>query len=434
MGKRFLKNVVRKLLRAIDDPKKLQSFAEPLFWILGYRGSVNRSRIPASVAVIKLDRMGDVVLCSRFLAELRLAWPKSRVTLLVRESLVDLARLCPDVDEVIGVPVQEGKMIFDPLSQTYCFWGRQLLAWFKVCHRTGLWRRRFDVVLVPRWGIDYYGAILLAYLTGARKRWGVTEMANGSKAVENHGFDQLLTQVIEGKSEQHEFLLNQAFLKALGLSSSGKMALVSWVTGDSRKRAVDLLSALGVNVAKPFIVLCMGAGQPSKMWPAQRYADLCRKVFNPETVQLVTFGALEEKRLGLQLKEKSGDVVINLEGKVPLELLPATVSLGALYIGSDTGIMHLAAAAGLPVLAISGHPLDGDPLWPESPLRFGPYGVASGFVQPKTAAVPCTRYCVSEKPHCILNVSVEQAATALNLLLDENGAQKTAEDFHATRR
>jgi ADP-heptose:LPS heptosyltransferase len=55
--------------------------------------------------------------------------------------------------------------------------------------------------------------------------------------------------------------------------------------------------------------------------------------------------------------------VINLEGDIPLGLLPATVALGALYIGSDTGTMHLASAAGVPVFEVSCHPMDGDAYW-----------------------------------------------------------------------
>src|ERR1700679_1718690 len=72
------------LLWWLDNPKKLRFFGEPLFWLAGRRGQANRPRIPANVAVVKLDRLGDVVLCSQFLASLRRAWPDSRITLFVR--------------------------------------------------------------------------------------------------------------------------------------------------------------------------------------------------------------------------------------------------------------------------------------------------------------------------------------------------------------
>jgi heptosyltransferase-2 len=417
--KSFFKFIVLNLLRLVDTPKKLRRIGEPLFWLAGFRKPAGPERTPANVAVIKLDRLGDVVLCSHFLSGLRHAWPKTRITLFVRESLVDLVRLCPDVDEVIGAPVDKGSMMFDPQTGEYRGWKQQLAHWLLFCWQRKLWAKHFDVVLVPRWESDRYGAVPLAYLTGAAGRWGTGELASETKSVDNREFDLLLTNIVPGKIDGHDFLLNNRFLYALGLQVPERPVLVSWSDGNSRKTAQDLMSAMDVTADKPLIVLCMGAGGPARMWPVERYAALCRRVFNLESIQLVAFGTAEEAQLGLQLKEMLGDVVINAEGKVPLKLLPAAVSLGSLYIGSDTGTKHLAAAAGLPVLEISVHPLNGDRLWSESPVRFGAWGVPSRIVQPQTATAPCREHCASGQPHCILGVSVEEAVMALHSLLDE---------------
>lgn len=417
--KSLAKFIAGNLLRLVDNPKRLLCFGELMFWLVGFRNPDGQSRTPAKVAIFKLDRLGDVVLCSQMLAELRRAWPESRITLFVRESLVELARLCPDVDEVIGVPVVEKITLFDHNSGGYGSWKRQLVKWVIYCHGGKLWKRRFDVALVPRWDRDFYGAIPLAYLTGAPQRWGVTEMATSSKAVSNRGFDNLLTHVIKGKSPQHEVLLNESFLQALNIQPIEGKNLVSWVKETDRKKAAEIMSAAGVDFSKKTIVVCMGAGLASKMWPVESYARLCRTVFNSEMMQLVTFGTTDENGLGLQLRKMLGNTVINLEGKLPLRLLPAAVSLGALYIGSDTGTKHLATSAGLPVFEICCHPLDGDPSCPESPVRFGPWGVINRVVQPEKATAPCKKHCASRESHCILGVSVERAATELASLLDE---------------
>jgi heptosyltransferase-2 len=425
-GKSALKIVDRfiaRIIRWVDDPKRLQWFGEPIFRMTGFRKHKSRPRKPVNVAVIKLDRLGDVVLCSQLLAGLRRAWPKTRITLFVREGLVDLARLCPDVDEIIGVPVEEGNMMADFHSGKYSFWKERLPKWLQCCHHGRLWKKRFDMVLVPRWEADYYGAISLAYLTGASQRWGVTETATSEKAIINRGFDQLLTHVIEGQCMRHEFLLNESFLRALDIQTPDNQKLACWVTEADRKKAADFMTSAGVVTSKKTIVLCMGAGLARKMWPVESYAELCRMVFNFKTVQLVTNGTVAEKALGLQLKEMLGDVVINLEGKMPLNILPAAVSLGTLYIGSDTGTKHLAVAAGLPVFEISCHPLIGEPYWVESPLRFGPWSVPYRVVQPEKATAPCEKYCFSIMSHCILGISMEQATSALRLLLEETGLQ-----------
>jgi heptosyltransferase-2 len=417
--KSFARFVARNLLRCVDNPKRLRRLGEPFFWLAGFRSLSGQPQTPANVAVFKLDRMGDVVLCSQMLAGLRRAWPESRITLFVREQLVELARLCPDVDEVIGVPVDEGSMVFHPSSGEYSSWKRQLVKWLEYCRRGRLWKKRFDGALVPRWDTDYDGAIPLAYLTGAPRRWGVNETAAARKAIANREFDQLLTHVIKGQSIQHEVLLNGLLLQALNIQPVNGRGLVSWVKESDQKRAADMMVAAGVDFSKKTIVVCMGAGWASKMWPVENYAGLCKTVFNFETIQLVTFGSTAEMSLGLQLKEMVGNAVINLEGKLPLSLLPAAVSLGALYIGSDTGTKHLAAAAGLPVFEICCHPLNGNPYWPESPLRFGAWGVTNRIVQPENGTAPCKEYCASRESHCILGVSVESAATALHSLLEE---------------
>jgi hypothetical protein len=165
----------RGLLHFLDRPKRLPFLGEPAFWLTGFRQPDCHTRTPASVAVIKLDRLGDVVLCSHFLTELRRAWPESGITLFVRESLVDLARHCRAVDEVIGVPVDEARMLFsDPYTGEYRHWEHHLTTWLKQCHDGRFWERRFEAALVPRWDTDFYGAVPLAYLLGARQRWGVT--------------------------------------------------------------------------------------------------------------------------------------------------------------------------------------------------------------------------------------------------------------------
>lgn len=419
--KKIAKFIARNLLRWVDNPRKLHFFGEPLFRLAGFRKRMSRTETPVNVAVIKLDRMGDVMLCSRFLAGLRQSWPAARITFFVRESLVDLAHCCPDVDEVIGVPVDEGTMMFIPQNERYNVWNQQLVKWLKFCRHGSIWRKRFDAALVPRWDTDYYGAVPLAYLIGASQRWGVAEAVTPAKAVSNYGFDRLLTHVVEGKGAQHEALLNESFLQALGIQPVGDQTLKPWIVRADQAKAGEIMAAAGVVAFKKTLVVCMGAGLPSRMWPVERYARLFSAALNFEKVQLVTLGTLGEKNLGRCLKKTLGDAVVNLEGKLPLGLLPAAVSLGKLYIGSDTGTKHLAVAAGLPVFEINCHPLDGNPHLAESPVRFGPWAVPGRVIQPEHATAPCKESCVFREAHCILGISDERLEDALRSFLREIG-------------
>lgn len=420
MLQRAVAGVVRRTLRLADSPAKLFARGEALFRLAGFRERRQAARrLPARIAILRLDRMGDLALCSSLLADVRRIWPGARITLIVREQLAELARLCPSVDHVVGVPVEEGVMVSDPASGNYGRWSEQTFRWLEACWRGGLWRCRFDLALIPRWGQDLYGAVALAYLTGAKERWGVSESVGPEKGVLNRDFDRLLTRAVAGPCDRHEVLLNQAFLRGLDLDAASPR-LVAWVNPESRERAASLLAFAGVDLARPVIALCMGAGHRHRMWPVERYAGLSRSVFDLDRVQIVAIGNGEEARLGQRLRALLGAAVIPMEGKVPLDLLPAALERCSLYVGSNTGIMHLAAAADLPVLAIVCHPQDGDAFHADGPLRFGPWGVPSRIVQPQTPTAPCTRHCMADEPHCILGVSVDQAVSELRSLSTES--------------
>lgn len=354
--------------------------------------------------------------------------PNARITLVVRESLVQFARGCPSVDEVIGVPVTEGEVLFDPVSNTYRKWCRQTTIWLRVCKRARLWKRRFDLAVVLRWPGDYYGATLLAYLSGSRERMGVNEQATLERSVVNYGYDQLLTRVVQGKCDGHEYLLNRRLARELGCAENSDTP-PTWVSIETRALLSDIFLTAGIKPEIPLVALCMGAGVGRKMWPVERYGELCRTAFADQVVQFVCFGTAAEASLGHELRLRMGEGMINLEGKIPLECLAAAMELCSLYIGSDTGTMHLAAAAKVPVFCISCHPLDGDPLFPESPSRFGPWGTLSRVIQPKRAEQPCSDQCYSLDPHCILQIEADDAATEMLSWLDDISWRERSRSF-----
>ena len=111
--KSFAKFIALNLLRLVGNPKRLRRLGEPIFWLAGFRRPAGPSRTPPTLPSSNWAGWGIGALLH---PAGRIAARMAEVPdhLFVRESLVDLARLCPDVDEVIGVPVDEGSMLFDP--------------------------------------------------------------------------------------------------------------------------------------------------------------------------------------------------------------------------------------------------------------------------------------------------------------------------------
>jgi ADP-heptose:LPS heptosyltransferase len=104
-------------------------------------------------------------------------------------------------------------------------------------------------------------------------------------------------------------------------------------------------------------------------------------------------------------------------GKITLRQLTSILSYCKLYMGHDTGIMHITAAMKIPVLEISCWPEFGDKFSAKSPYHFGPWGVRHIILSPEKPLEPCKDECISSKPHCILQVTVEDAKEAVKKLL-----------------
>jgi len=410
-------------MMAMKSPRRIRFFAEWLFWLGGFRRL--RSDIK-TILVVRLDRLGDLIMTSGFLRALREDFPEAKITLAVRDSLEPLARVCPDVDEAIGLPASDS--IFQSNRDE---WQRSISAWLAACWKQHVWKRRFDLAIVPRRDIDNNGAVTFAYLSGARERIGFCERVNRDKAIVNADFDLLLTQPISDDCEGHEILSLVRLREALG--KQGPIGLVAWVTSDTRAIAEKLFCDAGLKRQHIPVAVCMGAGAPSRCWPAERYAELLKILTaNPE-VRILTLGTLKEAPLGTKLKSLLGEGVINLEGAVPIEILPAMMKKCSLYVGADTGPMHLAASVGLPVLEISCHSLMSNSAWPNLTMRFAPWAVSSRIVQPAETRPPCSDVCRADSPHCILGIDVELAAVALKQLIHECGLAiiPGRQDLHA---
>jgi ADP-heptose:LPS heptosyltransferase len=399
------------LFLAMRSPRRIRFTMEWLFWLGGFRG--RRMRVE-NILVVRLDRLGDLIMTSGFLRALREDFPEAKISLAVRTSLEPLARNCPDVDEVIGLPANDS---IGPSQRDE--WQRTVSAWLTACWGKKIWRRRFDLAIVPRRDVDNNGAIAFAYLSGARKRIGFSEQASRDKAFANADFDSLLTQIIFDNCEGHEIASLVRLRNAFG--ESGDFGLVPWVTPSARLLVDGFLKSAGLSSVHVLIAVCMGAGAPSRRWPVKNYATLLNGLVAKSQVRLLTIGSASEASLGTELRSLMGSSVVNCEGRLPLETLPALMEKCSFYVGSDTGPMHLAAAASLPVFEISCHALASNPAGSNSPIRFGPWAVPSRVVQPAKATAPCFDVCQSDSPHCILGIDVGLASIALEQLLQECG-------------
>lgn len=152
-----------------------------------------------------------------------------------------------------------------------------------------------------------------------------------------------------------------------------------------------------------FAILNPGAGWGAKRWPADRYGEVARQLSNDGLRCLVNFGPGEENLFD-EVFEASGGVV--LPTKACITGLIALTRRAKLFIGGDTGPLHLAAAMRVPVVAIFG---------PTDPARNGPYGTRSVVLRNPASA---TTHARNTQPDVgMLEIGVDAVVDAARRLL-----------------
>lgn len=355
------------------------------------------------VLVVRLDEIGDVVMTTPFLRELRRNLPEAWITLVVKPEVYNFVELCPYINEILTYHHwQTGKL-----------WRR--LAYLRMAYRD-LWKRRFDLAILPRWGGGYYHGTSIAYLSGATWRVGYSENVSLYKTSQNNGFDRLLTHILTNSTLKHEVEHNLDVIHFLGGTVQDNR-LELWVGQEDEAFAEQILKFHGVRPSDLLIAFGLGAGDPKRVWPLSNFVELGAWLKDGYHPRILVVGEEREKSLGDELQQQLGDMVINTVGQTTLRQACTLLKHCHLYIGNDAGPMHLAVAAGVPVIEISCHPLSGLPLHSNSPKRFGPWGVPHRVLQPDKAFDPCSDACTAVQAHCILSVSVEKVKEAVVALL-----------------
>ncbi len=379
---------------------------EPIFRLTGRRGMPYAREAVRRILVVRLDEIGDQVLTSPFLRELRRLFPQARITLVVKPAVVNLVERCPYVDEVLA---------FDAgIRQRFGHLKRFARAWRFAGPLRG---RRFDLAALPRWDADYYHALPLAYLTGARWRVGFSERVLAEKRRHDRGADRLLTCAVDERGVRHEVERHRALIRRLGGDVAADR-LELWLDAQDHAAADALLRAQGWQPGGLLIgVGPAGGSSELKQWPLERFIAVIAWLREHYGAQVVLVGGPGEEALGRRLAGALPFPVIDTIAKTTLRQMAAILARTRLYLGNDTGPLHIAAAAGVPVVAIFG---------PSCRHRFGPWSEQAVVLQHLLPCHPCAAHdehdvrcpaCTRRAAECLRDVTVAdvQAAIAAQL-------------------
>lgn len=413
VGKAEIATIVRRIgmflrlaIGPAISPRTVSGLGEPLFRLFGCRSNQRCNIAQAQrVLIVRLDAIGDMVLTTPFFRELRHNLPEAWIVLVVSRTTFNLVELCPYANEVLALEQPAP----GPWMAARQLWGALKFA------SAHFWRRRFDLALVPRWDVDHYAASFVAYFSGAACRVGYSEETTTLKSDVNCHYDLLYSKVFNDARLRHEVLRNLDLLKCLGLDAKDSR-LELW-TSDEDEAAVQRL--LETSEDKPYeawIALALGTKEPKKVWPLRRYIQIGKWLVERGNIRLVLVGGESELEPGDRFVREVPSTV-NLVGKLSLRQSAVLLGRCKLYVGNDTGPMHLAAAVGTPVIEICCHPVSGELKHYCSPARFGPWGVPHRVLQPSKARDGCQEGCTASEPHCILGVHVQEVQEAMLSLL-----------------
>ena len=324
--------------------------------------------------------VGDAVMCEPALRALRGLFPAAEITLLVKPTIAELLGNHPGLDRIL---------VYDSRRQHAGLTGKWALA-------RALHRLRFDLAILFQ---NAFEAALLAFLARIPRRYGYA----------TDGRSLLLTDPI-GAPERargiHQVEYYLELIRPLGAdgpSGSPRLFLSDGERDAMRRR----LAQAGIGETDLVVGLNPGSTYgTAKRWLPERFAETADRLVREhggKGLRVVIVGARGEEALGRAIAERMQAKPVLLSGQTSIRELMAVINRCGLFITNDTGPMHIAAAFGIPVVAVFG---------PTDSRTTSPFGNGHTIVRHPVECSPCLlRECPIDH-RCMTRVSVDDVFDA----------------------
>jgi lipopolysaccharide heptosyltransferase II len=286
-----------------------------------------------NVLCVRLDNIGDVLMTSPAIKALKESGNGRTITLLTSHAGAAIARLIPEVDDVVAYDA----------------------PWMKATRRTDgtapdlqlirlLRTRHFDgAAIFTVYSQSALPAALLCYLTGIPLRL--------AHARENP-YHLLTNWIVETEPHvriRHEVERQLDLVAEVGARpSSDRLSMhVPW---DAVARVRRRLLSLGLPAGRRWLVLHPGATAASRRYPPESFAAVIRTAVLEDGYSVVLTGDPSEAPLAATIATLAGVPIYSLVGTLTIEELAALVNLAPLLVSNNTGPVHMAAALGTPVV------------------------------------------------------------------------------------
>jgi len=336
------------------------------------------------ILITRTDRIGDLVLTTPLFKALREKFPKAWIAAVAFREHRDIIGGNPYLDEVI---------LYDKNGRERGLWGQFLFS-------RELRGKNFDVVIHAHGTNRMH---LAAWLAGIPVRIGYDRRAPWA-LTHVHAYNKK-----EGKKQEAEYLFE--LLEPLGVIPSQEIKTFFPVTDRSVRSLEDLCLSLKIPRDLPWIVLSPSASDVTKMWPAERFAELVTRLQKERPGIFLATGISQDRPIIEKLIKNTSVPVFDLSGKLSLGMLGALLKRAAILISNDSGPVHIATAVGTPVVSIFGRYEAG-----LGPQRWQPLGKNSRVIAKDVSHIP-----ESERKFTYIDeIAVEDVCQAARELLSRH--------------
>ena len=334
--------------------------------------------VPGKILIIRLSSIGDILLSTPFIRQLRAKFPKSQIGFIVKDIYADLLRYNPNIDEIFCLNSGEGieglsdlklkirknsyQIVFDLHNNLRSNYLKRGINAGKIC---SIKKGKLKQTLLVRFKLNLYDheiPIPFRYLSVA-KNLGVTDDQKGLELY----WPQRVINTWEKKCQQMNFNLDQKF-----------------------------------------ICLAPGAGFFTKRWPEAKFNTLVNLIHQKQKIPVVVLGGDKDQEIGRRLGKQKN--TIDFCGKLSLLETAYIISKGKIIVTNDSGLMHMATAVQTPVLAIFGSTV--------KELGFFPYRAEARIIENSGLSCrPCSHigrhYCPKKHFKCMEEISPENVYAEL---------------------
>ncbi len=331
-------------------------------------------KIPERILIIRTDRLGDVILSTPVIKNLRLVFPQSHIAFLCRPYTYPAVKGNPYLNEII---------VYDKNGCDKSVWATLQFAW-------RLRRKKFAMALILH---PTSRAHWISFIAGIPIRVGWDRKCSF-----------LLTRRLaytKYKGEKHESEYSLDLLRALDLPIEDKDLFFPLSVAD-KTTVENVLEKAGVGPRDRLIVIHPSASCPSRCWPAEHYSRLVGYLKKGFDCRIALIASLPEKNAGQKIVADHLEI-IDLRGKLTVGEVGALLKRADLFITNDSGPSHIAAALNSPVITLFGR---NDPGL--SPRCWRPLGPHSFYIHKDVGCRECAAHNCTKGFLCLEAISPEE--------------------------